>query len=182
MHMRRQLYLFTLLVLQLALVVELASPLALALRVETAPGLAPAGWPAMLQLVATAVAVAGISLAIVFPGLALSRHRRAGVPRFLGMPRWAVSLALIGAGLLAAGAIVLASASIVQGELPMTLALIARPLLAGGLALAAAGVLCAELLRRGLTSVRGTVPAARPRLGRIEVTHPTDLRTRDGNG
>ena len=94
--MRRRLYLSTLLVLQLALIVKLTSPLAHALRVDAAPGMAPGGWPAILQLVATAAAVAGTSLALVFPGLALSRHRRGGALRFLGMPRWAVTLALIG--------------------------------------------------------------------------------------
>ena len=76
--MLRPLYLATLLILQLALVVKVAPPLAQALRVDALAGLAPGGWPAMLQLIATGLAVAGAALALVFPGVALSRHRRSG--------------------------------------------------------------------------------------------------------
>ena len=51
--MVRPLYLATLSLLQLALVVKFAPPLAQALRADALPGLAPDGWPAMLQFVAT---------------------------------------------------------------------------------------------------------------------------------
>ena len=176
--MRRRLYLFTLLVLQLALIVELTPPLAHALRVDAAPGIAPGGWPATLQLVATAAAVAGTSLALVFPGVALSRHRRDGVPRFLGLPRWAVTLALGGIAILGAGAVGLVLAPMLPADAPMTTALIARPVVASGLALATAGVLCAELLRRGGATARDAPSSARQPRGRIEVTHPPELRTR----
>jgi len=176
--MRRRLYLSTLLFLQLALIVKLTPPLAHALRVDAAPGMAPGGWPAMLQLVATAAAVTGTSLALVFPGLALSRHHRGGVLRFLGMPRWSVTLALLGAAVLGAGAMVLMLLPMVPVDVQMTAALIARPVVAGGLALATAGVLCAELMRRNLAPGHLSAPGSQGRSGRVEVTHPPELRTR----
>jgi hypothetical protein len=176
--MRRRLYLSTLLILQLALVVELTPPLAHALSVDAAPGMAPGGWPATLQLVATAAGVAGASLALVFPGLALSRHRRAGVLRFLGLPRCAVTLALTGAAGLAAGAGAPMLLPMAPVDLRMTAALVARSLVIGGLALATAGVLCAELMRRDCASGAPSAALGRRRSGRIEVTHPPELRTR----
>jgi len=176
--MRRRLYLSTLLILQLALIVELTPSLAHALRVDTAPGMAPGGWPAMLQLVATGAAVAGTSLALVFPGIALSRHCRGGALRFLGMPRWPVTLALVGAAALGTGAMVLVLLPIVPVDAQMTAVLIARPVVAGGLALATAGVLCAELMRRNLASGHSSAQGTGRRPGRVEVTHPPELRTR----
>jgi hypothetical protein len=178
MRMRRYLYLSTLFILQLALIMELASPIAHALRADAAPGTAPSGWPAMLQLVATGAAVAGTSLALVFPGLALARHRRVGVRRFLGMPRWAVTLSLVGAAALVAGTVIAVLAPFAPPDWQITAALIARPFVAGGLALATAGVLCAELLRRNLASAHASRPDGFHRPGRVEVTHPPELRTR----
>jgi len=176
--MRRWLYLATLLLLQLALVCKLTPPLAQALSVEAAPGLAPGGWPAMLQLVATAAAIVGTSLALIFPGVALSRHRRAGPLRFCGLPRWAVTLALGGAVALGVGLIVLTLAPMLPVETQMTAVLIARPIVAGGLALSAAGVLAAELLHRSVAAAHATADAGRGPSGRIEVTQPPELRTR----
>lgn len=176
--MRRRLYLSTLLILQLALIVALASPLAHALRVDGAPGMAPGGWPAMLQLVATGAAVVGTSLALIFPGAALSRHRRGGAARFFGLPRWAVTLALVGAAALVAGSVALALVPMLPVEMRMTAVLTARPVVTGGLALTTAGVLCAELLRRGIGAAGALATRARRAAGRIEVTHPPDLRTR----
>ena len=175
--MLRPLYLATLLALQLALVVKFAPPLAQALRIDAIPGIAPEGWPAMLQLVATGIAVAGAALALVFPGVALSRHQRAGALRFLGLPGWAVALALAGTSLLAAAALVLALAPMLPIAARTTAVLIARSGVAGGLAMTTAGVLCAELLRRSVAGLRVSHPGARPASGRIEVTHPPELRT-----
>jgi len=180
--MRRRLYLSTLIVLQLALIVKLTSPLAQTLQVDTGAGLAPEGWPAMLQLIATAVAVAGTSLALVFPGLALSRHRRSGELRFLGMPRWAVTLALVGAAVLGVGTVVLTLAPMAPIDAQMTAALIARPVVAGGLALTTAGVLCAELMHRTVAPSNAPGVCARAGSGRVEVTHPPELRTRGHPG
>jgi hypothetical protein len=174
--MLRLIYLATLVVLQLALVVKLAAPLGAALRVDALAGLAPAGWPAMLQILATGLAVAGASLALLFPGVALARHRLSGAMRFLGLPAWAVGLALAGVALLAAAALGLALAPIMPAESRTIAYLVARPAVTGGLALATAGVLCAELLRRSV-AVPGRAQRTAPRHARIEVTYPPDLRT-----
>lgn len=175
--MLRLLYLAALLVLQLALIVKLAPPFAQALQMDALAGHAPEGWPAMLQLIATGLAVAGASLALVFPGVALARHRRAGTHRFLGLPAWAVGLALSGIALLAAAALGLALAPVLPAELRAVAYLVARPAITGGLALATAGVLCAELLRRSVAATRGAPSALHHAHGRIEVTYPPELRT-----
>ena len=176
--MRRPLYMTALLILQLALVIKLTLPLAHAFRIDASPGLAPSGWAAMLQLVATAAAVAGASLALVFPGVALARHRRCGLLLFLGLPRWAITVALCGAAALVAGALLVTLVPMLPVDARMTAILIARPVVAGGLALATAGVLCAELLRRHSAPARASEAGERTRSDRIEVTHPPDLRTR----
>src|SRR5262245_42952352 len=93
---QRKLYLAALVLLQTALIGCVSPPLAQALLLETAPGLAPAGLPAMLQLLASAATVVGASIALAFPALALARHRRGGPLRFLGLPAWATALALCG--------------------------------------------------------------------------------------
>ena len=175
--MVRSLYLATLPVLQLALVVKFAPPLAQALRANAIPALAPDGWPAMLQFVATSLAVAGAALALAFPGLAAARHHRAGAHRFTGLPGWAVALALTGTSLLVAATLALVVAPILEGESQVIAELPAHAGLAGGLAMATAGVLCAELLRRSVAVVRAVPPGARPATGRIEVTYPPELRT-----
>ena len=113
----------------------------------------------MLQLIATGLAVAGAALALVFPGVALARHRRAGThalpgPAALGPSGWR----LAGIALLAAAALGLALAPIMPAESRAIVYLVARPAITGGLALATAGVLCAELLRRSV-AVRGAQAA-----------------------
>ena len=177
--MRRLLYLYALSILQLALIVKLTPPLAHALRIEAAPGMAPEGWPAMLQLVATAA------------GRRRRRRWRSCFPgsRFRGT----------------AGAAFCASPACRAGRsrsrspeprssppapsrlrwfprclrtLRMTAVLIARPVVAGGLALAAAGVLCAELMRRSAGVALAARAGSHRRPGLVEVTHPPELRTR----
>ena len=175
--MVHRLYLLALLALQLALIVVLAPPLAQALRTDALPGLAPEGLPALLQFVATGLAVAGAALALAFPGVALLRHRRAGSHRFLGLPGWAVALALAGTVLLGTAALLLMLAPMLPDDTGMTAVLIARSGIAGGLAMAAAGVLCAELLRRSVAAGRPAGPDRHHGGGRIEVTHPPELRT-----
>ena len=174
--MRRSLYLVTLVLLQIALIGWVSPPLAQALRLETAPGLAPGGWPAMLQLVATAATIVGTSVALAFPALALTRHRRSGSQRFLGLPGWATALASCGSAAMLAACVALALVSMLPVDAQMTAVLIARPIAAGGLAVAAAGVLCAELLRRSVAPARASA-GSRSKPGRIEVTHPPELRT-----
>jgi hypothetical protein len=148
--MLRLVYLATLPVLQLVLIVELAPPLALALRAHALAGLAPSGWPAMLQLFAMGLGVAGTALTLVFPGIVLARHRRAGATRFLGLPRWAIGLGIAGVAVFGAATLALVAASTLPAETRVAVLLVARPAETGGLALATAGVLCAELLRRSV--------------------------------
>ncbi len=173
----RSIYLAALSILQLALIVQLAPPLALALRADALAGLAPEGWPALLQLVAMGLAVAGTALALVFPGVALARHTRAGSMRFLGLPRWTIALSISGVVMLGVATSAIALAPWLPAEVRVNLLLVCRPALTGGLALATAGVLSGELLRRSV-STRGAKPALRHATGRIEVTYPPELRTR----
>jgi hypothetical protein len=175
--MRRSLYLATLVLLQIALVGWVSPPLAQALRFESTIGLAPRGWPAMLQLVAGAATIVGTSVALAFPALALTRHRRSGPLRFLGLPRWATVLASCGSIAMCAAFVALELVSMLPADARITAALIARPIAMAGVALAAAGVLCAELLRRSIAPTRESA-GSRSRQGRIEVTHPPELRTR----
>jgi hypothetical protein len=176
-YMHRNVYLATLLLLQVALIGCVAPPLARMLPLVTAPGLAPGGWPATLQLLATAATIAGASVALAFPVIALARHRRSGPQRFLGLPVWATVLASFGIAALAAGSTALALVSALPADARMTAVLVARPLVAGGVAMAAAGVLCAELLRRSVTPARESADRRRSKPGRVEVTHPPELRT-----
>lgn len=174
--MLRSVYLATLTVLQLALIVELAPPVAAAIRADALAGLAPDGWPALMQGFAMGLAVAGSAVALVFPGMAFARHKRAGPMRFLGLPRWAIAIALVGVAILAMATVALAVASALPAEIRFAVALISRPALSGGLALTTAGVLCGELLRRSVPA-RGPKHASRHATGRIEVTYPPELRT-----
>ena len=177
--MHRRFYLATLVVLQLALIVWVSPPLAQALRFESASGLAPGGWPAIMQLLAMAATIVGTSVSLAFPSLALTRHRRSGPLRFVGLPRWATVLASCAVAAMCAAFAALALAPALPVDAQITAVLVARPVAAGGLALAAAGVLCAELLRRSVAPLaRGF--RSRANEGRIEVTHPPDLRTRGG--
>jgi len=175
--MRRTPYLITLFLLQLALIAKVAPPLAQSLRLDTAPGLAPGGWPAILQLVATAATIVGAAVALAFPLVALMRHRRGGPLRFLGLPQWATVFASAGMAAFAAGLIALALIPILPVDARMTAVLVARPVVSGGLALATAGVLCAELLRRSVGPAHETAERQRNKAGRVEVTHPPELRT-----
>jgi hypothetical protein len=175
--MQRRLYLATLVLLQIALIGCVSPALAQALLLETAPGLAPAGLPAVLQLLGTAATVVGTSIALAFPALALARHRRGGPLRFLGLPAWAAVLASCGSATMCAGFILLSLVPILHADDRMTAVLIARSLAAGGLALAAAGVVCAEVLRRSVSTARDSA-RSHTKSGRVEVTHPPELRTR----
>jgi hypothetical protein len=172
----RRFYLATLVLLQIALIGWVSPPLAQALRFETAPGLAPSGWPAMLQLLAAAAAIVGASVALAFPALALTRHRRSGPLRFLGLPRWATALASCANAAMCVAFVALALVPALPADSQMTAVLIARPVATGGLALAAAGVLCAEILGRRVAAPRDSA-RSRMAAGRIEVTHPPELRT-----
>jgi hypothetical protein len=174
--MHRRFYLATLVLLQIALIVWVSPPLAQVLRLESTSGLAPSGWPAMLQLLAMAATIVGTSIAFAFPALALMRHRRSGPLRFLGLPRWATVIASWAVATMCAAFVALVLAPALPIDTQMTAVLIARPVAGGALALAVAGVLCAELLRRSVAPAREGL-RSRANAGRIEVTHPPELRT-----
>jgi hypothetical protein len=176
--MIRRLYLTTLLALQLALLLHVALPLGHALHVDAALGALPHGWPAVAQFASAAVAVIGGALALVFPWVALLRHRQRGELRFLGLPRWAVALALTGATIFALGLSIKTMVPLLPLDARMAAVLTARPALNAGLALLAAGALCAELLRRSVGAKRAATTVRRTLPQRIEVTHPPELSTR----
>lgn len=176
--MLRRLYLATLFALQLALLARVAPRLGYALHADAALGALPGGPPALLQFAGAAAAIVGVALALVYPGVALLRHHQRGEMRFLGLPRWAVALALAGAVVLGAGLVLEGLIPLLPREFKFAMALIARPTQNAGLALAAAGTLCAELLRRGVGVARGATNAPERVAERIEVTHPPELRTR----
>jgi len=176
--MLRRLYLTTLLALQLALLVRVAPRLGYALHADAALGALPGSVAGLAQLAGAATAIVGVALALVYPGVALLRHQQRGATRFHGLPRWAVALALAGAAALGVGLILEGLIPLLPREVKFTVALIARPTQNAGLALAAAGTLCAELLRRGVGAPRVAPSAHRGIAERIEVTHPPELRTR----
>jgi len=176
--MHRRFYQITLVVLQVALFVQLATPLAQALRRGLAFGAFPEGFVAMIQLTSAVAAVSGGALALAFPVLALLRHRQRGPLRFDGLPRWSVALAIAGGLIFLAGTALNSVVPLLPPENRMAAVLTARPVVNAGLALMAAGVLCAEVLRRGVGMPRRiTAPRDTPPL-RIEVTHPPELATR----
>jgi hypothetical protein len=175
--MLRHLYEGTLVVLQLALGLELAPPLAHALRRGLALG--ALGDPALglIQGAAAIAAIGGGAFALSFPLLALLRHRQRGPLRFGGLPRWAVALAVTGGGVFAVGALLHAAVPLLAADARMASVLMARPLRFAGLASMAAGVLWAELLRRSVGVPRAAVAPRDAPAGRIEVTHPRELAT-----
>ncbi len=176
--MFRKLYLAALIALQLALLARVAPRLGYALHADAALGALPGGLPAVAQLTFAAAAIVGVALALVYPGVALLRHRQRGEIRFDGLPRWAVALALVGAAALGIGLVVEGLIPLLPREVKFTAALMARPTQNAGLALAAAGTLCAELLRRGVGAARCATSVHQRVAQRIEVTDPPELRTR----
>ena len=177
LQLLRRLYQCTLVALQLALLVLLAPPLAQALQRGLALGAIPGRGLAIVQGALALVAIGGGALALAFPLFALLRHRQRGRARFGGLPRWAVVLAVAGGIVFVLGAVLNAAAPLVGTDVRLATLLTARPMLNAGLAVMAAGVLCAELLRRSV----GMPPLiAIPRNApneRIEVTHPPELAT-----
>jgi hypothetical protein len=173
----RLLYQFTLVALQLALLVLLAPPLARGLSRGVAFGAFPEGALAIVQASAALIAIGGGAVALAFPLVALLRHRRRGQSRFCGLPRWAVVVAVAGGTMFVLGALLNATVPLLSADARMATRLTARPLLNAGLAVMAAGVLCAELLRRSVGVPRAIAVPARATTERVEVTHPPELAT-----
>ena len=176
--MLRRLYQVTLVALQVALLVQIVPPLAQALQRSAALSAFPHGPLAAVQFACAVAAVAGGALALAFPGLALLRHRQRGATRFGGLPRWPVALAVAGAGIFLLGATLNGVVPLLPPENRMATVLTARPVANAGLALMAAGVLCAEFLRRSIGVPRIVIVPRDSAPHRIEVTHPPELATR----
>ena len=176
--MIRRLYQVTLIALQVALLAQIGPPLAQALRHGAAFGAFPHGALAVVQIASSVAAIGGCALVLAFPMFALLRHRQRGPIRFGGLPRWSVALALAGAIVYAVGTSLSGAVPLLAPDDRMTVVLSARPVLNAGIALMAAGVLCAEVLRRsiGVPSIIVVPRDAAPK--RIEVTHPPELATR----
>lgn len=176
--MIRRFYQLTLVALQIALMFQVVPPLAHALQRGLALGAFADGPLAAIQLGSAAAAIIGGALALSFPVLALSRHVRRGPPRFRGLPRGPVAVALAGAAIFVAGAALGVAVPLLAPENRMTVVLTARPVQTAGLALMAAGVLWAEVLRRSVGVPRIALVARDSATHRIEVTHPPELATR----
>jgi hypothetical protein len=175
--MIRRLYQVTLISLQIALLVQIVPPLAQGLWRSVALGAFADSPLALIQIGSAAAAIAGGALALAFPALALLRHRQRGQLRFDGLPRWSVTLALMGALIFLLGALLNGVVPLLAPNDRMTVVLTARPVLNAGLALMAGGVLCAELLRRGVGVPHMAVTRV-DACSRIEVTQPPELATR----
>ena len=175
--MMRRLYQVTLVALQVALFTQIAPPLAQALWRGVALGAFSSGSLAVLQVASAAAAVGGGALALAFPAFAFLRHLQRGRLRFGGMPRWSVALALAGAVVFLLGALLNGVIPLLGPNERMAAVLTARPVLNAGLALMAAGVLCGEVLRRGV-ALPQTAIMRDAASSRIEVTHPPELATR----
>ena len=175
--MMRRLYQITLVALQVALLVQIVPPLAQGLWRGVALGTFAGSPISLIQVGSAAAAIAGGALALAFPALALLRHRQRGRLRFGGLPRWSVALALTGAVVFLLGVLLNGVVPVLAPDDRMAAVLTARPILNAGLALMAAGVLCAEVLRRGV-AVPHAVATRDGASARIEVTHPPELATR----
>ena len=173
----RRLYQVTLVALQVALLVQIVPPLAQGLWRGVALGAFADSPLALIQVGSAAAAITGGALALSFPALALLRHCRRSL-RFGGLPRWSVALALVGAAIFILGVSLNGVVPMLAPGDRMAAVLTARPVLNAGLALMAAGVLCAEVLRRGVGAPHVVVVSRDAASPRIEVTHPPELATR----
>jgi hypothetical protein len=175
--MLRLTYLLSLLALQLALVIDIVPVLGESLRLRAAIAQASATSEALLRLAIAGVGMIGGSFALAAPLFALMRHHQRGAARFVGLPRWAVLLAISGAALFSAiGAV---AAWLAEVDFPWVDSALAleRPVALAAITLMAGGALAAELLRRSVAPPRLLQDVMPRRPGRIEVVHPDDLRT-----
>lgn len=154
----RSLYLATLALLQLALALEVAPPLARTFKAHALFASLHEGWPVAAHLAGIVLAVIGSALALQFPLLALARHAKRGATRFRGLPRWAVHVAIAGAAVFAAALVATSIGALLSNETRAALAPLAQCGASAGTAMMSAGALCAELLRRSIAPV--PVPSA----------------------
>jgi hypothetical protein len=165
--MFRRLYLASLVLLQFVLI-ERVAPRALAALggVMSSAGAMPDGWLALVEIAGTALALGGTALPLAAPSLTLLRHRQCGDRRFGGVPRWGAAVTVAGAALFVAAAAPWWLAPLLPVEWRVDVLLATEPCAEAGMALMAAGALCAELLRRG----------ARPATTGPEVVSPQRVR------
>jgi len=175
--MLRRAYLFSLWVLQFALVVDVVPVLGEALRLRAAIGHPPDGVHALLRFAIAGAGMVGASFALAGPLYALRRHRQRGALRFLGLPGWAATLAIVGATAYVVAAVL--GVWLPDVDLPWAEAIHgqARAVALASLSLMAGGALAAELLRRSVAPPRLLRDLMSARGGRTEVVYPDDLRT-----
>ena len=175
--MYRPAYLSTLVSLQVGLAIGAVPPLTRLLNAEVSAATARGAAPGLLQLASCSLAAIGIAVILNFPAIAVLRHLQRGGARFRGVPRWAVNLALIGAALFLFGIVAMLLRPLIPGALHGYAVLLERPAFTAGMALMAAGALCAELLRRSVGPMRAATAQLQHPPVRTEVLHPRDLRT-----
>ncbi len=175
--MLRPAYLLTLASLQIAFAIGAVPPLTRMLSAQVSAAAIHGAVPAIAHLASCSLAALGLAIVLNFPAIALLRHLQRGVQRFRGVPNWAVTVALGGAMILVMAVAASAARPLLPVDARAIATLIERPAFAAGIALMAAGALCAELLRRSVAPAR--LPAAPLRFSpsRIEVMHRRDLRT-----
>jgi hypothetical protein len=165
--MFRRLYLASLVLLQFVLIERVAPAVLAAFGGVMPPASAvPDGWLAFVELAGTALALGGTALALVAPSLALLRHRQRGGRRFSGVPRWGAAVTVAGAALFVAAAAPWWLARLLPVEWRVDMLLATDPCAGAGVALMAAGALCAELLRRGAHPVAAGPDAVSPQRAR----------------
>ncbi len=174
----RSLYLGTLLMLQLALVTQVAPPLARTFKAHALFASLHDGWPVAAHLVGLVLSVAGAALALQFPLLAIARHAKRGTSRFAGLPHWAIGVAVAGAALFASALITAAIGRLLSDDTRDALFAIAQSTAIAGTAVMAAGALCAELLRRSVAPVPVPTAPWQCTPARIEALDPSERVTR----
>jgi len=151
--MSRSFYLGTLVMLQLALVTQVAPPLARMFKAHALFASLHDGWTVAPHLMGLVLSVAGAALALQFPLLAIVRHAKRGRARFAGLPDWAICVAIAGAALFGSAPIIAAVAAVLPDDARASLSAIAQSAAISGTAVMAAGALSAELLRRSIAPV-----------------------------
>jgi len=175
-RIERSAYLATLVVLQLALLLDVAPPLAATLAGDVHA--AGAGGPSLVGAAGYALILVGTAIVLAFPALALARHAQRGRCRFRGLPRPCIGAALTGTLLYALAQMSSLAFRLAPTSIDVPMALAIPSITAGGIAIMAAGTLAAEVLRRSVAPVRVPIAPWHCRPVRIEVIDPPELATR----
>jgi hypothetical protein len=168
-------YLASLALLQLALMLDVAPPLAAALARDALAG-ASAASPVLVA--GYALTLVGTAIVLAFPALALGRHVQRDRCRFRGLPRPCIGAALTGALLYALAKASAIAVHLAPASIDASTALAVPSLATGGVALMSAGALAAEVLRRSVAPLRVPIAPWHCRPVRIEVIDPPELATR----